>query len=74
VDNVLKACMDDRKAALDLRLLDWPMTDPGKIDTAAGRIAGLWQAHRDDIYPGRDVCPELGQFPGCWWRWFPSAR
>ena len=50
-DNMLKVCMDGRKAALDLRLLGLPMTDPGKIETAADRIAGLWRAHRDDIYP-----------------------
>ena len=50
-DNMLKVCMDGRKAALDLRLLDLPMTDPGKIETAADRIADLWRAHRDDTYP-----------------------
>jgi hypothetical protein len=53
-DNMLKACMDGRKAALDLRLLGRPMTVPGKIGTAAARITDLWQAHRDDIYPGPD--------------------
>ena len=53
-DNMLKVCMDGRKAALDLRLLGLPMTVPGKIETAADRIAGLWQAHRDDTYPGPD--------------------
>ena len=30
------------------------MTVPGKIDAAAGRIAELWQDHRDDAYPGPD--------------------
>jgi hypothetical protein len=50
-DNMLKVCTDGRKAALDLRLLDLPMTDPGKIEAAAERIAELWRAHRDDIYP-----------------------
>jgi N12 class adenine-specific DNA methylase len=53
-DNMLKVCMDGRKAALDLRMLGRPMTVPGKIDTAADRIAALWQAHRDDAYPGPD--------------------
>ncbi|MGH3193135.1 MAG: hypothetical protein ACRDOL_38970, partial [Streptosporangiaceae bacterium] len=53
-DNMLKVCMDGRKAALDLRLLGRPMTVPGKIGTAAGRIADLWHAHRDDVYPGPD--------------------
>src|ERR1035441_9206865 len=53
-DNMLKVCMDGRKAALDLRLLGRPLTVPGKIETAAGRIADLWQAHRDDVYPGPD--------------------
>ena len=53
-DNMLKVCMDGRKAALDLRLLGRPMTVPGKIGTAAGRIADLWHAHRNDTYPGPD--------------------
>jgi uncharacterized small protein (DUF1192 family) len=53
-DNMLKVCMDGRKAALDLRLLGMLMADPGKIDTAAERITGLWLAHRDDTYPGPD--------------------
>src|SRR6185437_1799611 len=50
-DNMLKVCMDGRKAALDLRLLGMLMTEAGKIETAAERIAGLWRAHRDDTYP-----------------------
>jgi hypothetical protein len=53
-DNMLKVCTDGRKAALDLRLLGQPMTVPGKIQAAAGRIAGLWHAHRDDTYPAPD--------------------
>ena len=53
-DNMLKVCTDGRKAALDLRLLDLPMTIPGKIDAAAGRIAELWQNHREDTYPAPD--------------------
>ena len=53
-DNMLKVCTDGRKAALDLRLLGLPMTVPGKIEAAAGRIAELWQAHRDDTYPAPD--------------------
>jgi hypothetical protein len=53
-DNMLKVCTDGRKAALDLRLLGMPMTVPGKIEAAAGRIAGLWQAHRNDTYPAPD--------------------
>ena len=53
-DNKLKACGDGRKAALDLRLLGLPMTDPGKIETAAERITDLWHAHCDDTYPGPD--------------------
>jgi N12 class adenine-specific DNA methylase len=50
-DNMLKVCTDGRKAALDLRLLNLPMTDLGKIEAAADRISELWQAHRDDTYP-----------------------
>jgi N12 class adenine-specific DNA methylase len=53
-DNMLKVCMDGRKAALDLRLLSMPMPDSGKINTAAERVAGLWHSHRDDTYPGPD--------------------
>ena len=49
-----RSACDGRKAALDLRLLGLPMTVPGKIDAAADRIADLWHAHRDDIYPGPD--------------------
>ena len=30
------------------------MTIPGKIEAAAGRIADLWHAHRDDTYPAPD--------------------
>ena len=53
-DNMLKVCTDGRKAALDLRLLGQPMTVPGKIEAAAGRITELWKAHRDDTYPAPD--------------------
>jgi hypothetical protein len=53
-DNMLKVCTDGRKAAVDLRLLGLPMTVPGKILAAAGLIAELWQAHRDDTYPAPD--------------------
>jgi hypothetical protein len=49
-DNMLKVCTDGRKAAPDLRLLGLPITDPGKIETAAER-ADLWQAHWHDTYP-----------------------
>ncbi|MGO8895806.1 MAG: hypothetical protein ACLP8X_37880 [Streptosporangiaceae bacterium] len=50
-DNMLKVCTDARKAALDLRLLGLPITDPGKIEPAAERVADLWQADCDDTYP-----------------------
>jgi len=53
-DNMLKVCTDGRKAALDLRLLNLPMIDPGKIEAAADRIADLWQVHREDVYPAPD--------------------
>jgi N12 class adenine-specific DNA methylase/SAM-dependent methyltransferase len=53
-DNMLKVCTDGRKAALDLRPVGLPMTVPGKIDAAAGRIADLWHSHRDDVYPAPD--------------------
>ena len=53
-DNMLKVCMDGRKAALDLRMLGQPMDLPGKIGAAAGRIAGIYHARKDDAYPGPD--------------------
>jgi len=61
---MLKVCGDGRTAALDLRLLGLPMTDPGKIETAAERITDLWHAHCDDTYPGPDgrESPTAGAF------------
>src|SRR5262249_31201572 len=43
-DNMLKVTGDGRKAALDLRLVGQSMTEPGKIDIAAGRITAIWSA------------------------------
>ena len=45
-----RSATDGRQAALDLRLVGLPQTVPGKIEAAAGRIAAIWQAHRDDEY------------------------
>jgi hypothetical protein len=53
-DNMLVVSSDGRKAALDLRLVGLPMTQPGKIDIAAARITAIWAAHRDHTYPGPD--------------------
>jgi len=49
-DNMLKVSGDGRKAALDLRLIGQLATVPGKIGAAAGRIAAIWEAHRDSVY------------------------
>jgi N12 class adenine-specific DNA methylase len=49
-DNMLKVSGDGRRAALDLRLIGQPMTVPGKIETAAARIAAIWEEHRDHVY------------------------
>ena len=61
VDNMLKISGDGRKAAMDLRMVlpdddQVLMRDPGKIDVAAGRIAGIWREHRAAEYriDGRD--------------------
>jgi len=56
-DNMVSVCTDGRMAALDMRLLGQPMDVPGKIGAAAGKIAAIWQAHRDDVYPGPDGQP-----------------
>jgi N12 class adenine-specific DNA methylase/SAM-dependent methyltransferase len=56
-DNMLKISGDGRRAALDLRLLGLPQTTPGKVEAAAGRIAAIWAAHRDDQYLAPDGNP-----------------
>ena len=54
VDNLLKISSDGRAAALDLRLVGGHTAEPQKIDLAAERIAAIWAAHRDSVYPGPD--------------------
>lgn len=53
-DNMLKISTDGRKAALDVRLVnrDALLEDdvPAKVEVAADRIAGIWQAHREDVF------------------------
>jgi N12 class adenine-specific DNA methylase/SAM-dependent methyltransferase len=56
-DNMLKISGDGRRAALDLRLVGLPQDTPGKTAVAAGRIAALWHAHRDDQYRAPDGAP-----------------
>jgi len=56
-DNMLKVSGDGRRAALDLRLVGLPQTVPGKVAAAAGRIAAIWAAHRDDEYRSPDGTP-----------------
>jgi hypothetical protein len=53
-DNMLKISGDGRRAALDLRLAGLPQKTPGKPEAAAGRIAAIWQAHRDQSYRAPD--------------------
>jgi N12 class adenine-specific DNA methylase len=50
-DNMLKISSDGRAAALDLRLIGIQPPEEGKLDTAAGCIASIWQQHRQDSYP-----------------------
>jgi len=57
-DNMLKVSGDGRRAALDLRLVGLPQTEPGKIEAAATRIAAIWRAHRDDQYLRPDGVPD----------------
>ena len=54
---MLKISGDGRRAALDLRLAGLPQDTPGKIDAAAGRIAVIWEAHRDHQYTAPDGRP-----------------
>ena len=51
-DNMLKVCRTAARPPSTCGCSGRPMTVPGKIGTAAERIAGLWLAHRDDTYPG----------------------
>ncbi len=53
-DNMLKISTDGRLAALDLRLIGKTAQAPQKVDAIAARVAQLWAAHRDDIYPTLD--------------------
>jgi N12 class adenine-specific DNA methylase len=54
VDNLLKISSDGRAAALDLRLVGEQSSTPGKLATAADRIAALWRAHQNDVFYQRD--------------------
>ena len=54
---MLKISGDGRRAALDLRLAGLSQDTPGKIETAAGRIAGIWEAHHEHAYTAPDGTP-----------------
>ena len=56
-DNMLKISGDGRRAALDLRLAGLPQDTPGKIETAAARIAGIWETHHNHQYTAPDGRP-----------------
>jgi N12 class adenine-specific DNA methylase len=56
-DNMLKISSDGRAAALDLRLVGRRTDEPQKLDVAAATIAGIWEQHRDRVYPGPDGDP-----------------
>jgi N12 class adenine-specific DNA methylase len=56
-DNMLKISSDGRAAALDLRLVGRHTDEPQKLDIAAATIAGIWEQHRDRLYPGPDGNP-----------------
>ena len=56
-DNMLKISGDGRRAALDLRLVGLRQDTAGKAQAAAGRIATIWRARRDDQYTAPDGTP-----------------
>ena len=56
-DNMLKISGDGRRAALDLRLAGLPQDTLGKIETAAARIAGIWETHHNHEYTAPDGSP-----------------
>jgi N12 class adenine-specific DNA methylase len=65
-DNMLKITGDGRKAALDLRLVDWPPDpDGGKISAAADRIAAIYHRHKDRPYPTTGPRPGALQLVFC---------
>lgn len=48
-DNMLKISTDGRKAALSMKLVGQEH-EPGKIEAAADRIAGIWEQNKDTVY------------------------
>jgi N12 class adenine-specific DNA methylase/predicted ABC-type ATPase len=49
VDNMLKISGDGRKAALSMKLVGGDH-EPGKIEAAADKIAGIWEENKDNVY------------------------
>jgi N12 class adenine-specific DNA methylase len=56
-DNMLSVASDGRAAGLDLRLVGLAAEQPQKVSVAADRIANIYEAHRDTVYPGMDGAP-----------------
>jgi N12 class adenine-specific DNA methylase/predicted RNA methylase len=56
-DNMLSISTAGRLAGLDLRLVGRSTEEPGKIEVAADRIAGIWAEHGQDVYPSLDGTP-----------------
>jgi N12 class adenine-specific DNA methylase len=50
-DNMLAVCGEGRLAALDVRLLDYTPTGPGKVDAVAANVAEVYHAHKNRVYP-----------------------
>lgn len=50
VDNMLKITTDGRKAALDLRLAGMGRAPGNKVESAADRIAAIWQRNAARVY------------------------
>ncbi|WP_252395963.1 AAA family ATPase [Streptantibioticus parmotrematis] len=56
-DNLLNISNDGRLAAMDLRMVGMSPDGPGKLDTAADKIAQIWQEYKDHRYADREGTP-----------------
>jgi hypothetical protein len=56
-DNMLAVCNDGRQAALDLELVGVRTDDPGKVGAVVERVAAIWRATADNVYPTKHGDP-----------------
>lgn len=59
-DNMLRITGEGRAAALDLQMVGRSTDEPTKLDIAASRIAGIYDANKDRVYTDRDGNPVGG--------------